>query len=233
MGVVVVGIADVVQADAVDVLLHGGSHSRIAENGRAAQVLLLGAQPQGPGLGRSACVGTRIGMERRLIVGAEHVAPGFGFARDPDADGRFARQPPGEQLGGLGVGGIDRRSHGILGHGETDGALGRLGRIDFARHHAEIDDARQGIGHALSGTSGRDVDPHSGMELLEFGGPLHRKRIERKRTRERQFAAQFALGGLSSAAAGGHAERRRCGEQGGKGTEKSFHRIVIHLHERE
>ena len=74
---IVKGITDIAHADTVGIVSHLTHNARVAIHARAKQVLLMGLQPGGKGLGSPTSVAACIDIDRRLIVKARHLAPGF------------------------------------------------------------------------------------------------------------------------------------------------------------
>ncbi len=69
---------------------------------------------------------------------------------------------------------IDRRDHGILGHGHGPSAALDLRRIDFPRDHSQIRRPRQTIGHSFARPACGNVNLYLRMNLAELFGPLDR-----------------------------------------------------------
>ena len=179
MRLVVVGVTDVVESDAVHVLLQGLCNARISEDACSLQVFLLLSQKRSPGFGSTAGIASGVDI---------HLCLPF-----PNRRNLLLVQSRLQQFPIYRIAGVDGCHYRILCHGISHGSPRLLLRFQFAAHHRNIYLVGKDIGNTLSGTTSRDVDIHIGMETVELVCPLYCQRIKGEGTRQGDVSAQHLL----------------------------------------
>ena len=173
----IIGVCQIVEAYRPLVFLYGLGNSGISEHRRACQVLLLGPEPGGKGLGGPAGIGSGVNIDLVLLPVSEELAPGADFPRNPYLSGFLGGEAPRPQYVRIGIPAVEIRNHGIPTDNEGQGSGLNFLLVEIPGEHRIVDHSVQDIGHSLAGTAGRNVNLHRWMQCLEFIGPLHGKRI--------------------------------------------------------